>query len=636
MKNKDYNYKKKFKFSEEQDEYAFQLTKRNWKWLWLLLLLPFLLLFVRCERDINVHTVDSISDEGIPDVGVSIDYTAYYLYKDGYFFANEAMHRDIKTDENGKGQFEGLPCSVFSYIFYALSDAVYNTSEECHKLDKEPENSLFHCTWNKELKMKPKTEDLELTIVDRETIEPLAGATVLCEYMFSGENHVDSFQTDPAGICYLKNIPSCGNITLSSVYCYGYADTTNVRISIPTVLAYADSSRIMLTPLKQRFSYFIKNRFTKEPVPGATVEVILTSSNGTVLRGKSITNVDGKGIGVFDDAFVLANVELKASKYHFKDGLLEKQHTVEQFAALPESGRTVYLRPDPYMVQFQNVDSITGGPISGVRNYIKKKSISGNDEDLTETSNRNGIFYVKAMEEDRIDIHSELSPYYASKNTVIDSFKDGELVKMQPRMTDLAFRTIDEETDGLLPECTLSISCTRSNIKKPSSSGNGIFTVKNLFIGESISITASKTDYGANSSKIRNAKVIELMNASQERRDIPLNIELSPCDAGASGKNDVKAGTVSTPQSYNMGMNSGSFKITYDTQTACSDQIQIYNHKPGENPTLGKLIFDTGQVVTNGNTKETVWFSNGSVITIVVTTGPSDGSGWSYHISCPQ
>ena len=139
----------------------------------------------------------------------------------------------------------------------------------------------------------------------------------------------------------------------------------------------------------------------------------------------------------------------------------------------------------------------------------------------------------------------------------------------------------------------------------PTSSGNGEFTVKDLFVGEKISIVASKMDYGSNSTKINNDKVIDLMNANQDRRDIPLKMELPPCNASSQNKSSVQAGSVST-QSYNMGMNSGTFEITYDTGSSCTDCIEIYSHKPGENYLSGERVFSSGQVATDGKKTATV------------------------------
>ena len=632
--DKEYLYKKKFKYSKNNGNYTFQLRKRNWKWLWLLLLLPLLLLFVRCEKSIDIETIDAVSKVGISDVDVSIDYTAHFLFKDGHLFVSEDIHKELKTDENGKGTFSDLPCSVFSYVFYMFSKVQYNATEACHSLLAPPVTSLFHYIWSKTLEMTPNTTDLDLYVVDRETMETLAGASVFYSFELSGQTFSDSLKTTAAGTCKIENVPECGMVTLSKVYCYGYADTTNVVISVPVALACVDSAKVKLTPLKQRFTYYVKNKYTKEPIPGATVEVTLTTGNN-VLRGQSTTNVDGKGFGVYEDAFVLANVDLKASKTHYKDGSLESKYTVEEFAALPDSSRTIFLEPEPYMEQFQNVDSITGTPISGVNNEIQINSISGSNETVTEVSNRNGIFYVKAMEGDHIFINSDKSPYYYPKETSIKSFSKGEIIKMKPKVTDLAFRTIDGETNELLPQCSLSITTSKSHISQPTSSGNGVFTVKNVFVGETISIAASKTGYTTNSDKVRNAEVLELMNATQERRDIPLFVELPPCDAGDQGQNDVKAGTVSQPQSYNMGSNQGKFDITYDTGTSCTDCIELYNHKSGEDYRSGHMIWSSGQIATGTTCKATVYFSYGSVITIVVTTGPSDGSLWNYHITCP-
>lgn len=111
----------------------------------------------------------------------------------------------------------------------------------------------------------------------------------------------------------------------------------------------------------------------------------------------------------------------------------------------------------------------------------------------------------------------------------------------------------------------------------------------------------------------------------------------SPCDAGAKGQNDVKAFTVSPPISYNMGVDQGVFEVTYETGNACPDQIDIYNHKPGENWKNGELIFSSGMKTTPSNPETAkVRFSKGSVVTVIVTTGSQDGSMWEYQLSCPE
>lgn len=582
-----------------------------------------------------VHTVDAESGVDVPLIDVKLNYTSHNLFSNGRFFYNEHVTVERTTDDEGKACFENMPCSVYSYIFYALSKAYFEVTCDCYEMKVDEESCLFHYAKKKEIKLLPRRSNLMLKVTDRETDELLAGATVQYKFEVSGIEYNDSVTTDAAGECELNDVGTCGKVNLTRVSCYGYADTTNVGIDVKAALWNTDSTNVRLTPLKDRFTYFVKNKFTNQPVPGAKVEVTLTSGNGKVLRGKTMTNVDGKGFGAYKDAFVLATVDIKASKTGYKDGEIAEKNKVEVFMKLPEEKRTVFLEPEPHMEEFQNIDSVTGKPIAAVSNKIEVNSISGIRTTVKETSNRNGIFYVKALTDDQINIDSKHVDYYF-KNTQIAKFSKGQKIYLQPKTTDLLFRTIDADINELLPDCNLSVHTTASGVNTPVNSGNGEFKVENLLIYDDISIVASKPEFSTNSTKVRNAKVRDLMNALQERRDIPLKIELPPCNASANSMNNVAAGTVSAPQSFNMGVNSGTFTISYDTGSNCSDCIDIFNHKPGADPLTGVKVFSSGQVVTNGKRTDTITFSNGSVITIFVTTGPTDGSFWDYHISCPM
>lgn len=206
----------------------------------------------------------------------------------------------------------------------------------------------------------------------------------------------------------------------------------------------------------------------------------------------------------------------------------------------------------------------------------------------------------------------------------------------KPEIVDLMFRTLDAETMSELPDCSLQIITTKSNVSSPINSGRGRFLVQGLYLDESITIVASKSGYGVNDVTVRDILVSELLAADQSKRDIPLKEDMLPCNAGESGLDNVDAYTVSVPQSYNMGTVSGTFEIIYETGNACEDCIDLYNHNPGENYTDGVKVFSSGMVTTNGLERATVRFSYGSVITAVVTTGSSSGSMWSYRLSCPK
>ena len=83
-KIKDIQFKKKFKFSKEQDEYTFQLRKKRNYW-WLLLFLLPLLLFIRCDHDITVQTIDEATETPITDVPVTMSYRPHLLFENGHF-----------------------------------------------------------------------------------------------------------------------------------------------------------------------------------------------------------------------------------------------------------------------------------------------------------------------------------------------------------------------------------------------------------------------------------------------------------------------------------------------------------------------------------------------------------------------
>lgn len=636
-KFKAIKYSEKFVFDDKNSEYVFKIKKCNYRWLWLLLIALLLgLLCIRCTNDITVHVVDHVSGEPVTPTSVTIEYTEHALCKGGKLFYNNPYSKTLETDENGDALFEDMPCSVFSYIFYAFSKACLTAENDCNYLKDSPATCIFHYTWDVTLKLQPKTEDIQVLVTDKETDEPLAGAVIHYDYSLSGENVTDSVRTDAAGAVYLAGVPRCGSLHLERVSCYGYEDTTHIDLSVLEVIKDPTKAVVPLVPVKQSFTYFVKNKFTKQPVPGATVEVILTSGHGTVKRGESTTNVDGKGCGVYNDAFILADLVIKANKIHYKPGQFDRKITVKEFAELPDSSRVVYLEPEPYMEEFQNVDSITGKPIAGVRNSISVFAQNGETIEYVEISNRYGIFYVKAMEGDHIVIDSKREPQYEPKHTDIPSFDEGEKILMKPRVADLTFRTVVAGTDTLLPDCTLRIYDSEYNNYKPDNSGIGEFTLRNVPLHTNIYIVSTKAGYDDNDYSVRNKNVKYLSTAPQSERDIPMTVMIPPCNASGTGENNVKAGTVSSPVSYNMGVEHGTFEFTYQTGSSCPDQIDIYNHEMGEPYNSHSPIWSSGMEATDGERVVNISFNSGSVITIVVTTGPKDDSLWNYKVSCPK
>lgn len=527
----------KMKYKEEYDQYDIQLYHRRNYW-WLLLLLLPLLLLIQCKKDISVTCLEPDSGAPIVDQPVSMSYQAHFLFKDGRFLATDSINMTQTTDSTGQTVFRDLPCSVFSYIFYCRSQVSFTAQSECHAAVDERHN--FHFTRHVDLTMEPRREDLYVKLLDLETGDPLPDGTLYYRYVELGEEHTDSAHADAAGVAMMPQMRYCSVIDLLG-RCHGYADTTRTKVPCQDLMAPNDSTALRLRPIKERFTFFVKNKVTRQPIPDAKCIVTLTHPQGSTQSREVHTSIDGKGIAAYDNAFVLASITIHASKVHYKDGDLDPNPEngnpwiVEEFIPQPDSVRTVWLEPDPYQQEFINVDSVTGQPIPGVHNEIRITNPDGSVETLVEISNRNGVFPVTAIEDAKVEIISTLSPGYKPKRTLIRRFGDlkdpDRKIPMQPEMVTLKFRTIDADVPNvLIPNCTLRCTGSISGNLQPSDSGSGEFNVTFRRV-EKLSILASKTDAASGIAYVRTTdkvtqKDYEYLKVDQERRDIPLSLPL--------------------------------------------------------------------------------------------------------------
>jgi len=370
--------------------------------------------------------------------------------------------------------------------------------------------------------MKPRLEDLHIKLLDLETGDVLPDAVVSYQYVELGTKKTDSVKANASGIATLPQKRYCSIIKEIKASCYSYADTIRTDIPCNQIVVATDSSAMRLRPIKQRFTFFVKNKESKQPIPDATCTVTLRHHSGRVDRRVIHTSIDGKGIAVYPDAFVLATIAIRVSKIHYKEGNLNSgKWTVENFVKQKNDVRTVWLEPEPYLVEFQNIDSLNGRPISGVKNVIKITDIAGKSTTIEEISNSNGVFPVTAKEGSHIEFVSTKSPEYKQKETLIPKFKDKQKIKMMPNVVTLQFRTVKATTNNpILPQCSLRIVGTESGSLNPNNSGSGSFETQ-ARLNENLTIIASKSGFTTNSTTVSNVPVANLRNG----RDIPLKPE---------------------------------------------------------------------------------------------------------------
>ena len=625
-KEKDFIVRKSFKYQDKYNEYTLQLKHHHW-W-WLLLLLP-LLLFIQCHKDIEVSCIEPGTNAPIEDQPVTLEYESHSLWAKGHFFTSDSIRMIQSTDSTGTTVFRDLPCSVYSYILFCLSKASFSAKSDCHASVDEKHN--FHYTWHVDLEMEPRREDLHVKLLDLDTKDPLPDGLLIYKYVELGEECTDSARADAAGVVTIPQVRYCSYMKLLHGKCYGYADTTKIDIPCKRIVSADDSAALLLRPIKKRFTFFVKNIETKQPIPDAQCEVILTHPSGTkdgphVVR----TSIDGKGIAVYGESFVLSVINIKAHKNHYKDSVLTGgPWTVEKFVQQPDSIRTIWLTPLPYTQEFVNVDSINGKPIPGVRNIIKVTDPDGTVHESEEISNRNGVFPVEAKEDSEVEIISIKDPDYKKKDIRLPVFKDvrEKEIPMGPNMVKLMFRTVNATKSGeLVPHCDLRISGSVSGaIPLPNNSNDGLFEVE-FRRSEYLTIVASRKNWITTTDKV-NAKNYDYLQIDQERCDIPLKQNLPPCNAGTNTPKGVNE--MYHSRTYGMGQEEGYASIWVDFYGE-PDHLKVID---GD----GNVVID--RMVKNkneGGSNPIPFYFRGGSVTVVIETSTQNGSSWEYVLNCPH
>lgn len=622
------NVSKKLKYTEKYDLYTVQMVQRRFPWWILLLLLP-LLLLVQCHKDIEVCCLDADCNMPIEELPITLEYQAHYLWNKGCFLTNDSIKLTQKTDSTGITVFKDLSCSVYSYIFYCLSKASFSVKCKCYAAVKEKYN--FHYTHHVDMKMLPRREDLHVKLLDLETSDPLPDGILEYKYVELGEVKNGSAQADPAGVVTIPHMRYCSIMKLLHGACYGYADTIKTNVLCQNLILADDSSALRLRPIKERFTFFVKNLETKEPIPGAKCKVSLSHPLSGKVDGPHIvtTSTDGRGIAVYDESFILSFIGIRAHKEHFKDSILTGgPWTVERFIKQDDNTRTIWLKPLPYTQEFINIDSITGKPISGVKNIVKITDHDGMVHTSEEISNSHGVFSVEAKENSKVEIVSTKDPDYKKKVLYYPSFKDvkDKKIRMSPNMVKLMFRTVNAVKSGeLVPNCNLRIMGSISGRLSPINSGNGVFEVT-FRRSENLTIVASRKNWIVITDRV-NAKNYDYLKVDQERRDILLEQNLPPCSAG---KNTPKgANEMHHNRTYGMGQEEGNASIWVDFYSE-PDHLKIID---GE----GNVVLD--RMVRNkndGGQNPIPFHFRGGSVTVIIETSPQNSSSWEYVLNCPH
>ncbi|MCQ2973807.1 MAG: hypothetical protein MJ211_03240 [Bacteroidales bacterium] len=324
--------------NENDNTYVIKLKSHKNLWWLLLLLLPMLLL-IKCNKDITVSCINGDSNNFIPDQNVNLNYTAHFLWNGG-FLKSDSINITQKTDENGKTIFKNLPFSVFSYIFYHSSIVkAYATESNCFSACDTSE--IFHSTDKIDLFLNSVNVSFKIKLVDLENGNALADGNLEYKYYENGNEIFKQLNADENGFVEIKNISRCANLNLIAS-CVDHFDTSKVDILCVDLI---DNNCVMkLRPIKQEFTFFVKDKKAKTPIENASAKVTITKTDGTSSTLQLKTN--NQGAATVKNVDLKSTISIHASKTGYKDGDLENApYIIQKFITQPEDIRTVWLEP---------------------------------------------------------------------------------------------------------------------------------------------------------------------------------------------------------------------------------------------------------------------------------------------------
>lgn len=304
---------KSFKFDAEQLEYVIKLRKFPW---WILLLLLPLLLFIKCEKEIYVKTIDATSSTRVANVDVQFDYTQAFLLDKGQFFRSNFEQLNTKSDSMGIATFAPLRYSVYSFIFRYPSKAIIFGQNDCFASDTL--SSRYHGIWNKdtlELPLYPSRAELELVVLDSLTNKPIDQAKVIASSTYNAYESRDSSLTNANGLAALE-VNKCGQLQKAIASADGYYPDSLLDKEVAELLdASVEERTIRLRPKMKRLLFrTVEAKDSSIIVPNANVEVTVTY-NRAIVSGQLDLPISSDEQGEFVvEVPELAKISIRASK----------------------------------------------------------------------------------------------------------------------------------------------------------------------------------------------------------------------------------------------------------------------------------------------------------------------------------
>lgn len=389
--------------SENNGDVVLTMKRKKFPWWIFLFLLP-LILLIPIKRDINIQYAQQGSDIAVAKAAASVTYPVTST-----FGGKTMLTVNDTTDTEGKMVIAGVAEPLWYKLFGGQSDSLYTScGNGCYSLknagykyrDFPPDDF-------KKVYLGAVASVETLKVVDADDNEPIPEADIQLIRTVDGNKTNDNTKSDVAGQFDIADMPLCGSVKVIASK-EGYENDT-LEASLFDISNMTDDEKTLhLKPLKGCVKVIVKNLNTKTLLADATVTLEI---NGAARTMK--TNTNGVGVGMFDSLRISSTLKFTASKAGYADTTLSG-YTVQQFMALDEEKRTMYLRPLTKSLVFKNVDG-TGAALSGVKNEIYKNGTLI----ATEYSNNAGEFVVaNILDSDKLSIAATKTGYNGNNTKV--------------------------------------------------------------------------------------------------------------------------------------------------------------------------------------------------------------------------
>ena len=389
--------------TEQNGDVVLTVKRKKFPWWIFLFLLP-LILLIPVKRDINIQYAQQGSDIAVAKAAATVNYPVTST-----FGGKTMLTVKDTTDTEGKLVIAGVAEPLWYKLFGGHSDSLFTScGNGCYSLknagykyrDFPPDDF-------KKVYLGAVASVETLKVVDADDNEPIPEADLQIIRTVDGNSTNDNTKTDVAGQFDITDMPLCGSVKVIASK-EGYENDT-IEASLFDISNMTDDEKTLhLKPLKGCVKVIVKNLNTKTLLADATVTLEI---NGAARTMK--TNTNGVGVGMFDSLRISSTLKFTASKAGYADTTLSG-YTVQQFMALDEEKRTMYLRPLTKSLVFKNVDG-TGAALSGVKNEIYKNGTLI----ATEYSNNAGEFVVaNILDSDKLSIAATKTGYNGNNTKV--------------------------------------------------------------------------------------------------------------------------------------------------------------------------------------------------------------------------